>query len=76
MWYLSFWILPVISACTWVGFLRVAALSALLLSFAQLGMLLAMLIVWLVEGSPIYPSMSKGQRIAYDPSSLDAQLLY
>ncbi|KAI9880412.1 MAG: hypothetical protein M1830_003452 [Pleopsidium flavum] len=47
MWFLSFWILPVISACTW------------------LGMLLAMLIVWLVEGSPRYPSMDNGQRIAY-----------
>ena len=30
-------------------------------------MLLAMLIVWLAEGSPRYPSMEQGQRIAYEP---------
>ncbi len=52
------------------------AVSVLLLSFVQLGMLLAMLIVWLVQGSPIYPSMDKGQRIAYDLHRLNAQLVY
>ena len=47
MWYLGSWLLPIISAGTW------------------LGMLLALLIVWCVEGEPHLPSMSSSQTIAY-----------
>lgn len=45
--YAFVWILPLVSACTW------------------LGMLLAMLIVWELEGHPHYASMSANQHIAY-----------
>ncbi|KAL8695515.1 MAG: hypothetical protein Q9218_000093 [Villophora microphyllina] len=45
--YAFVWILPLISAGTW------------------LGMLLAMFIVWELEGSPHYVSMEGNQRIAY-----------
>lgn len=37
----------------------------LISAFMWLGMLLAMFIVWEVEGSPTYASMEQGQRIAY-----------
>ncbi|KAL9138678.1 MAG: hypothetical protein Q9175_000114 [Cornicularia normoerica] len=45
--YALVWILPLVSACTW------------------LAMLLAMLIVWELEGHPHYTSMSANQHIAY-----------
>lgn len=45
--YAFVWVLPLISAGTW------------------LGMLLAMFIVWELEGSPHYASMSDNQHIAY-----------
>ncbi|KAL8914632.1 MAG: hypothetical protein Q9171_000813 [Xanthocarpia ochracea] len=45
--YALFWILPLISASTW------------------LAMLLAMFIVWELQGSPHYVSMEPNQRIAY-----------
>lgn len=45
--YALFWVLPLVSAGTW------------------LGMLLAMFIVWELQGSPRYVSMEPGQRIAY-----------
>ncbi|KAF6227278.1 hypothetical protein HO133_008721 [Letharia lupina] len=45
--YAFVWILPLVSACTW------------------LAMLLAMLIVWELEGHPHYASMSANQHIAY-----------
>ncbi|MCJ1455840.1 hypothetical protein MMC28_006197 [Mycoblastus sanguinarius] len=42
-----------------------AWLLPLVSAFTWLGMLLAMLIVWEVEGHPHYPSMSRNQHIAY-----------
>ncbi|KAF6235884.1 hypothetical protein HO173_006080 [Letharia columbiana] len=45
--YAFVWILPLVSACTW------------------LAMLLAMLIIWELEGHPHYASMSANQHIAY-----------
>ncbi|CAF9904359.1 MAG: hypothetical protein ALECFALPRED_007532 [Alectoria fallacina] len=54
--YAFVWILPLVSACTW------------------LAMLLAMLIVWELQGHPHYPSMSANQHIAYI-SDIGAQRL-
>ncbi|KAI9800597.1 MAG: hypothetical protein M1833_003255 [Piccolia ochrophora] len=45
--FISYWLLPLTSACVW------------------LAMLLALFIVWIVQGSPHYPSMTPTQRIAY-----------
>ena len=69
--YAVVWILPLLSACTWLGQsereLPSTYHSTLKETVAKISpaMLLAMLIVWEVEGHPHYSSMSTNQHIAY-----------
>ncbi|KAI4191667.1 MAG: hypothetical protein LQ346_004665 [Caloplaca aetnensis] len=63
--YALFWVLPLVSAGTWLGqyFLCKPRHDRGLTPHP--GMLLAMFITWEVEGSPQYVSMESGQNIAY-----------
>ena len=65
--YALVWIFPLISAFTWLGpsSSDPVVLETLSLTRALSGMLLAMLIVWEVEGHPHYTSMEANQHIAY-----------
>ncbi len=69
--YLVFGLLPLVSAFTWLG------PSSMVVPgyksphrLTNVGMLLAMLIVWELEGHPHYASMDANQKIAYEPSPL------
>ena len=64
------WIMPLVSACAWLGQSGrnpPSTPSSIRRKSDKLGpgMLLAMLIVWVLEGHPHYASMSENQHIAY-----------
>ena len=62
--FVSFYILPLISAVVWIGKRNSKSCRATPTNDCA-GMLVAMLAYWLANGSPVYPSMETGQTIAY-----------
>lgn len=63
---ISFWMLPLFSAGVWCRLSLFDSCDDHIEPMTNIvGTLLAMLIVWLAQGSPRYPSMYQTQRIAY-----------
>lgn len=79
MWLLWYCLLPVVSACVWLGtcplvyhntirdHIPLRFLTLWLTVQNRAAMLMGMLIEWQAEGSPHYSSMAQNQSIAYGP---------